>query len=138
MSSAAGETVDSRSRLLRAGWGVALAAGAALALALVYQQIDVYFTIGGDSVVPTHAEKARYVWTATAGLSAVVLSLVLALIVPSGRRAWWSAAGIVVMVIVAGVFAVPHDRWSREAPTYEPPTNYTPCYSGSEDCGAGG
>ncbi len=137
MSSPSGEAVDSGRSLPRAGAVAAIVAGFLLALTLVYQQLDVYFTFG-ETVVPTHAEETRYVWTAGLGLSAMVLGLVLALVSGSGRLAWCGAAGIIVTLVVAGVFAVPHDRWHPDPPTYERPSNYTPCYSGSEDCGAGG
>ena len=137
MSSPSGEAVVSRRSLVRTGAVAAVWVGFLLALTLVYQQFDVYFTLG-ETVVPTQAEKTRYLWTAGLGLSAMVLGLVLALIKGSGRLAWCSAAGIIVLLVVAGVFAVPHDRWRPDPPTYERPSNYTPCHSGSQDCGAGG
>ena len=138
MSAPPDEAIVSRKPLLRVGAGAALAVGITLTVALVYQQLDVYFTFGGETVVPTDAQETRYVWTAGAGIVAMAASLVLALIIPSRPLGWCAFAGVVVALIVAGVFPVPQDRWRPDPPTYEMPDNYTPCYSGSGDCGAGG
>ena len=138
MSSVPEVVVDSRRRSLRAGAFMALVAGVVLALALVYQSFDVYFTLGGEAVVPTDAEESRYVWTVGAGLAAMVACLVLAVMASSTGLGWCGGAGIIVTLILAAVFAVPQDRWRSEPPTYDLPKNYTPCHSGSDDCGAGG
>ena len=128
--------VASRKPLLRVAAAMAVAAGVVLALALVYQHLDVYFTFGGDPVVPSDAEESRYLWTAGAGLAVMAAGLVLALLGSSKRLCWCSAAGVVVTLILAGVFPVPQDRWRPDPPTYDLPENYTPCYSGSQGCGA--
>ena len=138
MSSRQDETVVSSGGWLRLAGAMALVVGIILAVALVYQQMDVYFTFGGETVVTTEAEGTRYVWTAGAGIFAMALCLALGLIVSSRPLGRCGFVGIIVVLVLAGVFPVPRDRWQPDPPTYDLPQNYTPCYSGSQECGAGG
>jgi hypothetical protein len=105
---------------------------------LFFQFLDVYFTIWTPAVVED-ADIRRYGMTATLCLIALGVSLIAAL--AARRRKLALLAGVVLVLGIGAslLFAVPQGRWTPVEPTQEPlPSNYEPCYSGSNNCGGGG
>jgi hypothetical protein len=106
-------------------------------LALLWEYLDVYLTFGGDPVEASSADGHRYVVTVIVCLTCPVVALVAATLCRSRRLLWWAAAGLVVALAAGFLFAVPNDRFERDDPALPLPPDYTPCYSGSNDCPGG-
>jgi len=104
--------------------------------ALLWQYLDVYFTFSAVPDEVTARDRARYTVTAGIGVAVAISAVVLALV---RRRVLAFVVAVVlatVMIGVAAVFAVPRPDWDP-APIDNGPSNYEPCYSGSNDCVGG-
>jgi peptidoglycan/LPS O-acetylase OafA/YrhL len=118
--------------------GVLCGGGALLLGLLFFQFVDVYFTIW-TSVVIDDADIRRYAVTATSCVIALGAALLAALAARRSKLAWLAGVLLVLGIVAALLFAVPQGRWTPVEPGPEPlPSNYEPCYSGSNDCGGGG
>jgi peptidoglycan/LPS O-acetylase OafA/YrhL len=104
-----------------------------LVLALFWQNVEVYFTFG-DPIEPTAGDGTRWVWTASACVTVAVAAVVAAVVSGSRGMRWTSAITLVIALAAAVIFVVPHDRWSPPPKPNQLPTNYSPCYSGSNTC----
>jgi hypothetical protein len=127
-------------------WGTAMAVvasilcggGILLSGLLFFQFIDVYFTIWTPAVVED-ADIRRYQMTATLCLIALGASFIAALVARHRKLAWLAGVVLVLGIGATLLFAVPQGRWTPLEPSPEPlPSNYEPCYSGSNNCGGGG
>ncbi|MFI5428502.1 hypothetical protein [Aeromicrobium sp. UC242_57] len=123
---------------LRALAIVLLCLGAALLLLLFWQFTDVYFVLGGDGVDPTAGQESRYLWTASACVAAMFGAAACGTLANSKVWGPLGGIGVVLAVVAAIVLAVPTDRWVPDPAPNELPSNYEPCFSGSNDCGPGG
>lgn len=110
-----------------------LLAGLLGVLALFYQSIDVYLTLG-DPVTVTSGQEHRYVWTAALTCGAMVACLVCATFAESRPLIYCGVVGLVIAIAASVVFVVPPNRWEREPTVNKLPDNYQPCYSGSNKC----
>jgi hypothetical protein len=118
--------------------GILCGGGALLIGLLFFQFFDVYFTIWTPAVVE-NADIRRYNVTAAFCVSGLGASLVVALIARRFRLAWVAGILLVIAIAAALLFSVPQGRWTSVENTPEPlPSNYEPCYSGSNECGGGG
>lgn len=135
---ASGLAVRGASRPRAGGVATALLllGGAGAALLLFLQYLEVYFTIWGESDRPSPGEEARYLITGGVALASGVAGIVVAAV---RRRTGAVIAGIVVVlltVVLAGVFAVPRDRWTPPpAPVVD--DDYAPCFGEGPNCVGG-
>jgi len=108
-----------------------------LAAGLFFQFLDVYLAFFGETASATDADGTRYLWTAAFAIAAPVVGFVLAAI---GKRRGAAIAFVAVgllCVLSAAVFAVPQGRFTPAPVEHNLPSNYVPCYSGSNDCPGG-
>ena len=105
-----------------------------LVLALFWQFLDVYFTLGPDPPTPTASDGTRWAWTASACVTAGVIAALVAIGSRSTGMRWTSAITLVIAVVASVVFIVPQNRWHHAPRPNELPTGYTPCHSGSNTC----
>lgn len=104
---------------------------------LYYQLLEAYWRLDGSVPTITAVQESRYVWTVSLGCVSVAAALVIAVI---RRRPGLIVSSIVVAIALlaaAVLFVVPQDRFTP-APEQTPlPSNYSPCFSGSDDCVGG-
>lgn len=118
--------------------GILLALGIVLIALLPVQWFAAYFTIW-TPVTIDEGEMRLYAVTASACLITLGSSLVLAFVARRRGLAWASGLLLIVGIAAVLVFAVPQARWVQVDDVPQPlPSNYEPCYSGSNDCGGGG
>jgi len=115
---------------------VGLTLGSALVVALVWQWLDVYLTFFGVLPEPTPSDGVRYVVTATAAVTLIVVGFLAGLAAGHQRVAGLGAVLLVIALAAAFLLAVPADRWARQ-PADGPAPGYEPCFSGSGDCVGG-
>lgn len=129
----------SRERRAMAGGAAALLAiGSLLTLVLMWQFLDVYFTILGAPVTVTEADGDRYL--ITAGVAAAALVGAVALAIAIRRRGRIILASVIAAIGLLITFAVqvPQGRFIPDPPP--PPTEreYTPCFGeGDPNCVGG-
>ncbi|MBA3418682.1 MAG: hypothetical protein H0U09_08300 [Geodermatophilaceae bacterium] len=108
-----------------------------LLLAVFASHLDVYLVFLGEQPEVTESAIDRYESRAVVGLVLAIASLGQAVV----RRSTGGSVtfGILLLVMLATivVFAVPNGRWTDRAPTPVQDQNYTPCFSGSNDCVGG-
>lgn len=118
--------------------GILLAVGIVLIALLPAQWFAAYFTFW-TPVTIDEGEMRLYEVTASACLIALGASLLLAVVARRRGLVWASGIFLIVGIAAALVFAVPQARWVQVDDEPPPlPSNYEPCYSGSNDCGGGG
>lgn len=125
-------------RAMAASAAVLLAIGTLLALVLVWQFFDVYFTLWGVPITVTEAHGDRYLVTATAAVAAFVGALALAISVR--RRALTVTAWTLTMIGLVISFAaqVPQGRFIPDPPPPPAERPYTPCFGeGDPNCVGG-
>jgi hypothetical protein len=106
-------------------------------VALVLQYLDVYFTVGGSTPPPTPADGERYLWTAGLANLFAVAGVVLALVRRRGIA--FLAAGFLLIGVLglSVIAAVPQGRWYPHPGSAPLPSDYQPCFSGSNTCPGG-
>jgi hypothetical protein len=130
--------IGGRGISLARGTGVGLLVLEPLVILLLWWQfLDVYLSFFGDTREAGPGDGRRYVVTASICLACPLVAGAAAVLVRSRRLLWWSVAGLVLAVMAGVLFAVPDDRFARDEPTYPINPEYTPCYSGSNDCPGG-
>jgi hypothetical protein len=118
--------------------GALLALGGLLALVLVWQAFETYFTLFGSQPVVTPAQETRYLVTASLTLAALVGAIVFAAV--SRRRGLIIASSIVgcLGLIIAFAVPVPADRFRPEPPPPPAEHHYAPCFGeGDPNCVGG-
>lgn len=115
-----------------------LSLGVLLLIALFWQFLDVYFVLDGREVDPSPAQERRYVWTASACVAVMFAGAAMATLASRKVLGPLGGIGVLLAIIAAVVFSVPTGRWIPDPAVQQPPDNYQPCYSGSNDCGPGG
>ena len=117
--------------------GILCGGGTILIGVLFFQFVDVYFTIWTPAVVDG-GDVHRYELTAAICVIALGASVLSAVISRRWELAWVAGILVVIGLVAALLFAVPQGRWMRADEAPEPlPTNYQPCYSGSNNCVGG-
>ena len=117
--------------------GILCGGGVLLIGLLFFQFVDVYFTIWTPAVVG-EGDIRRYDVTAAICVIALGAALVAALVARRWELAWVAGVLLVIGIVAALLFAVPQGRWmSVENDPAPLPSNYQPCYSGSNDCVGG-
>lgn len=130
--------IGGRGILLARGTGIGLLVLEPFVILLLWWQfLDVYLSFFGDVRDADAGDGRRYLVTASISLACPLVAAAAAVLVRSRRLFWCAAAGLVVAVVAGVLFAVPEDRFERDDPTYPISPDYTPCYSGSDDCPGG-
>ena len=116
---------------------VLLLVGAIVApIGMFMNAVSVYLVFEGGTPRVTHGAEVTYQALAAVGIALAVAGVVFAFV---RRRVGFGVANIVVLLFVLGsavIFAVPH--YTSPEPTHTPlPSNYVPCYTGSNDCPGG-
>lgn len=116
--------------------GVLLLVGGLLIGVIFLQWLSTYFVIWGSPVV-TDSGIQNYEVTASACLLILVSACILAIVGGNRPLAWATGIFLVVGVVAALIFAIPQGRWEPHSEPKPLPTDYQPCYSGSNDCPGG-
>ena len=125
-----------RSRLILVDVLTFLASGLCV-LAALWWGFRAYFALAGSTVDPTPEELTFLnVFCALAVLSALA-SVVIALILRGRWAALFgslSAVGLIFCIVFAALLTSPQRPTTPPDPSTELPSNYQPCYSGSNRC----
>ena len=116
--------------------GVLLLVGGLLIGVLFMQWFTTYFVIWGSPVV-TESGIQNYEVTASACLLLLVGACVLAIAGRNRPLAWATGIFLVVGLVAALIFAIPQGRWEAHSEPKPLPSDYQPCFSGSNDCPGG-
>lgn len=115
-----------------------LAIGSLLALVLMWQFLDVYFTLWGAPVTVTEADGDRYVITAGVATAALIGAVALAISVR--RRSLIITASVLAAIGLIITFAtqVPQGRFIPDPPPPPAERPYAPCFGeGDPNCVGG-
>lgn len=126
-------SVETSGVRLTAAWGL-ITLAFCLVVALFWQALDVYLVFDGSRVSPTAAQGSRYVWTASLCVASAVSAVCVSMWVGKRAEVVTGLVGLVLALAAATLFAVPQDRWNRDPAQQPPPSDYEPCYSGSNEC----
>ena len=126
----------SRPRAAAVATALLMLGGTAAALLLFLQYLEVYFTIWGEADPASAEQEARYLVTAGAALGLVLAGGVLAAVRRRKGAVLGSILLLVFTLVIAGVFAVPRDRWTPEPAPVEN-DDYAPCFGEGPNCVGG-
>lgn len=130
--------LDRERRSLRGGAAALLAIGSLLTLVLMWQSIDVYFTLWGAPVTVTEADGNRYL--ITAGAAAASLLGAVALAIATHRRGLIITATVVAAIglLIAFTVQVPQGRFLPDPPPPPVDRSYNGCMGeGDPNCVGG-
>ena len=126
-------SVEASGVRLTAAWGL-IALTFCLVVALLWQALDVYLVFDGSSITPSAAQGTRYVWTASLCVASAVAAVCVSMWVGNRAAVVTGLIGLVLALAAAALFAVPQDRWHGDPAPQPLPSDYEPCYSGSNEC----